>query len=205
MDEAQASFEWEDETGQAAQPLPEYAEALKALREILVPLLKAQPKTGRHKELVTEQDKEFALLTQDIERFHKSALKAARQWEAAPDTNAALLKLTRQFEPMAEASRDLIKQTDLIYKLATRLIDEIENVARMERERNPGKGSDKTQRNPSFTTRSRKAADESRQFAVEQLKQVRYFWRQAHWLTERFPKAKLRDVEGQSVGPCFRP
>ena len=31
---------------------------------------------------------------------------------------------------------------------------------------------------------------------MEQLRQVRYFWRQAHWLTERFPKAKLRDVEG---------
>jgi len=31
---------------------------------------------------------------------------------------------------------------------------------------------------------------------IAQLKQVRYFWRQAHWLTERFPEAKLRDVEG---------
>ncbi len=45
-------------------------------------------------------------------------------------------------------------------------------------------------------TRARKAADEARQLAVEQLKQVRYFWKQAHWLTERFPEAKLRDVEG---------
>jgi len=34
------------------------------------------------------------------------------------------------------------------------------------------------------------------QAAVEQLKQVRYFHRQARWLTERFPEAKLRDVEG---------
>jgi len=25
---------------------------------------------------------------------------------------------------------------------------------------------------------------------------VRYFWKQAHWLTERFPEAKLCDVEG---------
>jgi len=25
---------------------------------------------------------------------------------------------------------------------------------------------------------------------------VRYFWRQAHWLIERFPSAELRDVEG---------
>jgi type I restriction enzyme M protein len=31
---------------------------------------------------------------------------------------------------------------------------------------------------------------------VEQLKQVRYFWKQAHWLRERFPDARLRDVEG---------
>ena len=38
--------------------------------------------------------------------------------------------------------------------------------------------------------------DEARQVAVEQLKQVRYFWKQARWLTERFPDAKLRDVEG---------
>ena len=45
-------------------------------------------------------------------------------------------------------------------------------------------------------TRARKAADEARQLAVEHLKQVRYFWKQAHWLTERFPKAKLCDVEG---------
>ena len=41
-----------------------------------------------------------------------------------------------------------------------------------------------------------KAADESRQRSVEQLKQVRYFWRQARWLTERFPDAELQDVEG---------
>jgi type I restriction enzyme M protein len=38
--------------------------------------------------------------------------------------------------------------------------------------------------------------DEARQAAVEQLKQVRYFHRQARWLTERFPEARLRDVEG---------
>jgi type I restriction enzyme M protein len=25
---------------------------------------------------------------------------------------------------------------------------------------------------------------------------VRYFWKQARWLTQRFPEAKLRDVEG---------
>ncbi len=32
--------------------------------------------------------------------------------------------------------------------------------------------------------------------AVEQLKQVRYFWKQAHWLQERFPEAEMRAVPG---------
>ena len=56
-------------------------------------------------------------------------------------------------------------------------------------------------------TRARKAADEARQelttqdesLSVQawgQLRKVRYFWRQARWLTERFPDAELRDVQG---------
>jgi type I restriction enzyme M protein len=81
----------------------------------------------------------------------------------------------------------MLKQTDLIYKLACRLIETCENECN-------AKGSDAwTSRE---ITRARKAADGVRSLAVEQLKQVRYFWRQAHWLTERFPDAELRDVEG---------
>ena len=197
VDEAQACFELQDETGQTAQPLPVYAEALKALRKTLAPFLNTLPKDSplpqgegpgvTAAETMTELDKEFALFGQDIEQFRKRADKAARQWEAAPDTNAALRKLTKAFEPMAETSRDLIKQTDLIYKLATRLIDTCENECN-------AKHSDAWVTRD--ITRARKAADEARQLAVEQLKQVRYFWKQAHWLTERFPEAKLRDVEG---------
>jgi type I restriction enzyme M protein len=41
--EAQACFEWEDETGQTIQPLPDYAEAIKDLRNILAPFLKNLP------------------------------------------------------------------------------------------------------------------------------------------------------------------
>jgi len=44
--------------------------------------------------------------------------------------------------------------------------------------------------------RARKTADAARQRMVEQLKQVRYFHKQAAWLTERFPGGVLRDVEG---------
>ncbi len=85
-----------------------------------------------------ELEKETTLFEQDIDQFRKSAQQAAKQWEGAPDTNAALVKLTKAFEPMAETSRDLIKQTDLIYKLATRLIDTCEKRVQREGQRRLG-------------------------------------------------------------------
>ena len=187
VDEAQTCFEFKDESGQTTQPLPGYVAALKSLREIQKPFLISQPKTGPQTDVLNELNKETELFDRDIEQFRKQAMQASRQWEAAPDTNVALLKLTQEFEPIAEASRDLIKQTDLIYKLAVRLIDTCE------KECNAKESDTWVSRD---ITRARKAADEARQFVVEQLKQVRYFWKQAHWLTERFPEAKLRDVEG---------
>jgi type I restriction enzyme M protein len=89
--------------------------------------------------------------------------------------------------PLAEAGRDLVKQTDLNYKIVCRLIETCETECKA-RESEQWKGRE--------ITRARKAADTARHAAVQQLKQVRYFHRQAHWLTERFPEAKLRDVEG---------
>ena len=41
-----------------------------------------------------------------------------------------------------------------------------------------------------------KKLDEQRKETVEQLKLIRYFFKQAHWLQERFPDAELADVEG---------
>ena len=45
-------------------------------------------------------------------------------------------------------------------------------------------------------TRARKALEAARADAVEALRRARYFVRQADWLQERFPEARLRDVEG---------
>jgi len=175
IDEAQACMEREED-GDITQPLPDYLVALHALEKILKPELAKLQQDDAVKEQQTEWTKEYKLLAKDIASFHMQADQALEQWNNAPDTNAALVKLTRKLEPLAEASRDLIKQTDLLYKLATHLIEACPNNRDL--------------------TRARKAADETRAQAVEQLKQARYFWKQAHWLTERFPEAKLRDVEG---------
>lgn len=92
---------------------------------------------------------------------------------------------------LAEQSRNLIKEIDLAYKLATRVIELAEA--------NDAKDSelwDNTLLNGRGRSNLKKTADEARKLAVEQLKQVRYFYKQAYWLLSRFPEGKLCDVEG---------
>ena len=175
--ESAGCFGVKNDLGKAFRPLPGYSEALKALRKMLTPILK-EASGEAIAEIEVELDKEAKLFDQDISALRMRADKAVKQWESAPDTYTALNKLTKDLEPLAGAGRDLVKQTDLIHKFATRLIEELGEAKNRE------------------LTRASKALDEARQNAIEQLKKVRYFWRQAHWLTERFPEAKLRDVKG---------
>src|SRR5699024_11147265 len=112
---------------------------------------------------------------------------ATADWQNADRDNTGLRQTIDALEPVTNASRDLIKQADLLVKLGNRLIDTLEtncNAAASDHWHKRG------------INRVRKAADSARAAAVEQLKQVRYFWRQAHWLSQRFPDAELRDVEG---------
>ena len=113
--------------------------------------------------------------------------EAAAHQEDAPETTEGLNELVDQLAPLAETSRDLAARTDQLYKLATQLIETCERECAA-RSSDAWKSRD--------IARARKAADEVRRAAVEQLRKVRYFWRQAHWLTERFPDGELRDVEG---------
>jgi type I restriction enzyme M protein len=104
------------------------------------------------------------------------------------ETNQALHAARRKFDPTAEALRGLIKQVDLLYKLAARVADlgsepaVAESVADVYDRRS--------------ASRLVKQLDEERKAAVEQLKQVAYFHRQVVWLQERFPNAELEAVPG---------
>ena len=187
FDEGEACFEYECEDGEKLHALPEYADALKVVGEAMAPFLKTQPKKGAHADALAEFEKQRSLFVADVEKFKSGVEKSGKQWQETPDTAAGLCKLTERFAPLAEASRDLVKQADLVYKLACRVIEVCEEECDA-RDSDAWVGRD--------VARARKAADEARQLAVDQLKQVRYFWRQAHWLTERFPQGKLRDVEG---------
>ena len=174
LEEAHACFKIKD--GETIHPLPDFVNALTQLHDQFAPSLKTLPKNGQHAETLAEYDKARAAFPEAIEQFRTAIT------ETAQDTSTDLNKQVAEFAPLIETSRDLSERTDSLYKLAIRITDICETSS--------------TINNRSDITRARRTADEARKVAVEQLKQVHYFYQQAHWLTERFPEAKLCDVEG---------
>ena len=197
LDEGGACFTAQDDgpakssaqagAGAPIAPLPDFIASLAAMRSAIAPFLKTLDQGAPHSEPLKELDAALPALQTDSEAFQKSIAQERADWRSQQTSNGALKQAVERLAPLAETSRDLVKQTDLLYKLACRLIETCENEC-------DARDSDAWANRP--ITRARKAADEARALAVEQLKQVRYFWRQAHWLTERFPEAKLCDVEG---------
>jgi len=191
--EGAGCFAGKNDTGETIEPMPSFIKAIDALSKTLQPYLTTLAQDGPQADTRKELDDTTAAFKKDVKAFQKMLGVQQTAWEStgtarrAPTTNGALKKAVDRLAPLAEASRDLIKQADLLFKLMSRLIEICENECSA-KESDVWSGRD--------IIRSRKAADEARKIAVEQLKQVRYFWKQAHWLTERFPEAKLRDVEG---------
>ncbi|MEX2171509.1 MAG: N-6 DNA methylase [Pirellulales bacterium] len=108
--------------------------------------------------------------------------------KAAPAKNDAQHAARKEFDPHAEAIRGLLKQVDLLYKLAARVGD---------------LGAEMAADDAIYAAWDRRAAgrlvkqlDEERKSAVEQLKHAAYFHRQVAWLQDRFPKAELEAVAG---------
>ena len=105
-----------------------------------------------------------------------------------PGENGTQHEAREEFSPIAEAIRGLIKQLDLLYKLAARVADvgaELagEEVISAAYDRRAG-------------GRLVKQLEEQRKSAVEQLQHAVYLYRQVVWLQDRFPEAELQPVPG---------
>jgi len=112
-----------------------------------------------------------------------------RRRSEVPATNAEQHEARQAFDPLAEKLRGLIKQVDLLYKLAARsaelaheLASDYEEAREFYDRRNVSKNL--------------KRLDETRKAAVEELKHTVYLHRQIHWLQDHFPDATMRDVAG---------
>lgn len=122
-----------------------------------------------------ETTKAFKLIKGDIKSFEDDIEGQRKSWRKASRDNAGLITAAENLEPIAETSRDLIKQIDQLYKFFEKLV------------RDTGERG---------LTKLIKEFETQRKAAVDQLTKVRYIFKQAHWLQERFPDAELCDVEG---------
>jgi type I restriction enzyme M protein len=133
-------------------------------------------------EAVKPYENDRARLLANLAEFQKELGKPL------PATNDKQHAARRAFDPIAEHMKDLIKQIDLLYKLAARVADLSDELAKDELVAG------------SYDRRSAgklmKQLDEERKAAVEQLKQAPYFHRQVAWLQDRFPKGELEAVSG---------
>ncbi|WP_103669387.1 N-6 DNA methylase [Pseudanabaena sp. BC1403] len=137
---------------------------------------------------MAEFEESLTTLIKDVEVFRGDGDREVALWQKqSARTNADLNQAVIRLAPLAETSRDLVKQADLVYKLGCRVMDWCEK-------EQAAKDSDRWSSRD--VTKERKAADLARQEVVEQLKLVRYFHKQAVWLTDRFPDGKYGDVQG---------
>ncbi len=106
-----------------------------------------------------------------------------------PAANSSQHAARKAFDPLAERLRGLVKQVDLLFKLAARMGQLAQELAGAEKE--AAEFYDRRSLNKLI-----KQLEEERKQAVEQLKQANYFHRQIHWLQERFPDAAMVAVPG---------
>lgn len=126
-------------------------------------------------------------LCDDVAAFKTEFAARASNWAKSARDNDGLTAARAALHPAAERCRDLTKAIDLAAKLAGRAIDiAVKDLEARDSDVWPG----------TDITRARKALETARATAVEALHQVRYFVKQADWLQDRFPDAKLRNVEG---------
>jgi type I restriction enzyme M protein len=122
-----------------------------------------------------------AALVAGLAAFSKTVAKPVQ-------TNQAQHTARQTFDPLAESARGLIKQIDLLYKLAARAAQLAQELATHE---DAAEFYDRR-----AISKLIKQLDEERKSAVEQLKDCAYLHRQIAWLQDRFPKAEMQDVLG---------
>lgn len=183
-----------------AAPVPNFIAALKQLYAAMAPFLKQVEKGADPEQLHVTLHNELLNAIEQIDADWSSfqALKndLHEWWGGHPyDTAEDLINYAESdicLKNLAEKSRDLVKLIDHAYKLSVRIID----VCESEHDARDNDLWDYAAISGTRRNSLKKTSDEARRIAVEQLKSVRYFYKQAHWLLSRFPEGKLCDVKG---------
>jgi type I restriction enzyme M protein len=167
-------------------PTNVFLEKLAAAKEQIAAFFKASA-DERAKTAFSEFNTASTTLENDIEAFGSLATNIETAWRKSKKDISSLKTAADKAAKSAETSHDLVRAIDHVVKLFSLAVDLAEKELG-------------AKENGIWSARdvraAQKALEEARGAAAEQLKLVRYFYRHAHWLSERFPEAKLRDVPG---------
>ncbi|HEX9970707.1 MAG TPA: N-6 DNA methylase [bacterium] len=182
-----------NEAVKSIAPAKDYETVFTKLNKELQPFMATLPKDEKRIETVKELVDCLKAYTTGSQTFSELAQEKSGWWKKHNKDNvktqnfASLPEALKDLEPLSEENDKLIKEAELIYRLANRLIDMCLNT-------HSAKESDKW--NTREISNLKKQAEEARDTSVSQLKFARYFHHQSEWLIERFPEGILRDVEG---------
>ncbi len=162
-----------------------FRKAYDALAAAVAPFLKTLGKDSPLRDAIKERDEAVKACFQGLDDL---TARISKDWKKPCEARiTAQKKRQASLEELAAACRDLVKDADLAFKLAARVVDTAETDA-------GAREHDAWDRRG--VGRLEKELDARRKELVEQLKAAAYFERQAHWLLSRFPDARLADVPG---------
>lgn len=179
----------------AVQGIPlaqDYETVFGRLHKGLEPFLAILPKDGKQAEAVRELTECLQAYKDNCRIFAKLAQEKGAWWKktfAETQNVASLPEMLKELELLSEENNSLVKEAELMYRLANRLIDVCLN------EHNAKENGTWNARE---ITSLKKQTEEARDNAVSQLKLARYFHHQAAWLVASLPselKGSLPTVE----------
>jgi type I restriction enzyme M protein len=156
-----------------------------ALKDATAPFLQTLPGDSPLHNLVKERDQAAKGC---LQLFDQWTAHIAKEWKKPSEPTLAAQK-TRMAElgTLAGACRDLVKDVDLVCKLAARVVDAAEKEA-------DARAHDAW--DARAIGRLEKELDARREDTVERLRRTAYLQRQAHWLLTRFPDGEFVAVPG---------
>jgi type I restriction enzyme M protein len=173
------------EAAQIAGAACAFRGAYAALESAAAPFMKTLSAESTVHAVVKDRDESAIACVKSMDQWLS---RIASEWQA-PNEAALVAQKARlaELEGLAEGCRDLVKDVDLMSKLARRVVDAAEKDANARAHESwDGRA----------IGRLAKELDVRREELIEQLKLTAYFERQAHWLLTRFPVALFAPVAG---------
>lgn len=172
-----------------ASPLPSFKSTIEELAGLLKPFLDGLGNEGEHAELCSEVNQTKEDFTNQFATFEGGKNDCWKYWNKHPYGNAKALFgfCDEVLSGFSVQSKELRSVIDHLFKMYVRLVEFCETNL----EAKSSKHWDTKKIRSAI-----KEADALRYVAIDQLKQIQYFYKHAHWLQVRFPDGELRDVDG---------